>query len=374
MSFISIPEGKWMDISNKQQLLYKLIVRKMNSFNFKKAGILTLILIVISVASWEFYLRNKGYFISYDDGESLWSHNCGEVDQPSDQATVFIGSSRIKYDLDIPTWEKIAGENAVQLAMEGNSPRPVLTDLANNPNFKGKLIIDVTEGLFFSSSPGYNNQAGKNIEYSQKITPAEKASLKIDHLLESQLVFLDKNFFSFNALLKKLPVHDRPGIYGGPDFPWEFDRNTFKRQSYMSSSFVADTVLQNKVRNIWFACIRASGEPPASGTKLDSILLSVKTDCDKIKARGGQIIFVRTPSSGPFVAGEKKAFPREVYWDKLLTVTNCPGIHFEDYPAIAHFQCPEFSHLKPADAVVFTWNFINIIQEKGWFFPHKQSL
>lgn len=346
----------------------------MDSSRFKKAGILTLILLVVSVASWEFYLRNKGYSISYDDGGPLWSHNRGEVYQPSDQATVFIGSSRIKFDLDIPTWEKITGEKAVQLAMEGNSPLPVLTDLANDPNFKGKLIVDVTEGLFFSLSPGYNNQAGKNIEYSKKFTPAEKASLEIDHLLESQFVFLDKNALSLNAFLQKLPVHDRPAIYGGPDFPWQFNRNTFSRQSYMTSSFVTDTVLQNKVRNIWYACARVPGEPPASGGRLDSILLSVKTDCDKIKARGGQVIFVRTPSSGPFMAGENKAFPRQMYWDKLLTATNCSGIHFEDYNAIAHFQCPEFSHLKPSDAVVFTRNFIDIIQEKGWVFPHKQSL
>ena len=343
----------------------------MSASNFKKAGILTLLLILTSVASWEFYLRNKGYFISYDDGEALWSDKRAKVYQPFDQTTTFIGSSRIKFDLDIPTWEKVTGENAVQLAMEGNSPRPVLTDLANDPGFKGKLIVDVTEGLFFSSSPGYNNQAGKNIAFYKKFTPSERASVKIDYLLESQFVFLDKNFFSLNALLQELPVHDRPGIYGGPDFPWNFNRNTFDRQSYMSNRFVTDTILQNKVKNIWYNMGRAIREKPPTGALLDSILLSVKTDCDKIKARGGQVLFVRTPSSGPFIAGEKMGFPREKYWNMLLAVTNCPGIHFEDYPAIAHFQCPEFSHLKPTDAVLFTKNFINILQEKGWVFPNK---
>ena len=167
------------------------------------------------MASWELYLRNKGYFISYDDGEALWSDKRGKVSRPSDQATVFIGSSRIKFDLDIPTWEKITGENAVQLAMEGNSPRPVLTDLANDPNFKGKLIVDVTEGVFFSPSPGYNNQAGKNIDFYKKFTPSERASLKIDHLLESQLVFLDKNYFSLNALLRETACSRSPGNIWG---------------------------------------------------------------------------------------------------------------------------------------------------------------
>lgn len=339
--------------------------------NFKKAAILTLILVITSVASWELYLRNKGYSISYDDGGPLWSDKRVQVYQPPNQVTVFIGSSRIKFDLDMLTWENITGENVVQLSMEGNSPRPVLTDLANDPGFKGKLIVDVTEGLFFSSSPGYNNQAAKNIAYYKKFTPSEKASVKIDHLFESQLVFLDKNYFSLNAFLEKLPVHDRPGIYGGPDFPWEFDKNTFGRQSYMDDRFITDTSLQNKVRGIWGSMAKMIQEQPSKGA-IDSILLSVKTDVDKIKSRGGQVLFVRTPSSGPFWQGEQMAFPRDKYWDRLLTATNCPGIHFEDYPAIAHFQCPEFSHLKPQDAIVFTKNLIKILgEEKGWKFPKK---
>jgi hypothetical protein len=65
-------------------------------------------------------------------------------------------------------------------------------------------------------------------------------------------------------------------------------------------------------------------------------------------------------------------FPRTAYWDKLLAVTQCPGIHFKDYPAIANFICPEFSHLTPNDAVIFTKHFVNFLQEKGWRFSDKQ--
>ena len=43
-------------------------------------------------------------------------------------------------------------EKIIQLAIEGNSPLPVLEDLAADENFKGNLVVDVTEGLFFSSS------------------------------------------------------------------------------------------------------------------------------------------------------------------------------------------------------------------------------
>src|SRR5206468_220075 len=148
--------------------------------------------------------------------------------------------------------------------------------------------------------------------------------------------------------------------------PMDFGRITFDRQNKMTDRFLTDTNIQNKVKGLWDFYRKNTFEPPASGAKLDSILATVKTDVDKIKERGGQIIFVRSPSSGPFLMGEKMGYPREKYFDRILVATNCPGIYFGDYPPIAHFQCPEFSHLKPSDAIIYTKNLIQIFEEKGW--------
>ena len=244
-----------------------------------------------------------------------------------------------------------------------------MENLANDNNFKGKLIIDVTEGLFFSTSPNNSETPEKDIKYYKEQTPAQWAGFRINHLLESQLVFLDKDRLSLNAMLSNLRIPNRPGVFEFPIFPPDFGRVKYDRQEYMTKFFETDTNQQNQVRGIWDFFRKLSKDPPASGTKLDSIFTSVKSAIDKIKARGGQVIFVRTPSSGPYLMGEKKGFPREKYWDRLLTFTNCKGIHFEDYSAIAHFECPEFSHLKQSDAIVFTENFIKILQEeKGWKF------
>jgi len=80
---------------------------------------------------------------------------------------------------------------------------------------------------------------------------------------------------------------------------------------------------------------------------------------------------VRTPSSGPFLIGEAQGYPKDKYWNRLLEVTSCPGVHFQDYESMSHFQCPEFSHLTPADAVVFTKNLAGIMEQKGWKFQHS---
>ena len=341
----------------------------MNQNSMAKAGWLTLILVTVSVVSWELYVRNKGYDTSFDDGPPLWANKRAEVYKRADHNTVFIGSSRIKFDLDIPTWEAITGDHAIQLACVGSNPVPILEDLANDPKFKGKLVIDVTEILFFSQAPPNLSRPLENLKYYKEQTPAQLASFQINRVLESNLAFLDKERLSMNAMLDKIRPASRKGVFVFPLFADGFGRVKYDRQEYMTEAFVADTNQQNIVRGVWKFLMEISKEPPPSGGKLDTMFMNVKTAVDKIKARGGQVIFVRTPSSGPFLMGEKMGFPREKYWDQLLKTSGCAGIHFADYPLIDHFQCPEFSHLSMPDAILFTKEFIRILnQEKGWGF------
>lgn len=343
----------------------------MQSTHSVKAALLTLLIVIAFFALWEAYLRSKGMKITYDDGKELWSYQRSRVYAPSDKATVFIGSSRIKFDLDIPTWEKLTGEEAIQLAKEGTSPLPVLDNLAADEKFRGKLIVDVTEGLFFSDNPRNTSEPLSFVSYYKKQTPSEKASFLLDRGLESQLVFLDRGTYSLNSFLEKLELKNRPGVFSFPVFPAEFNRNDFNRQSYMLDGFVADTNLQKKVTNIWQYFASINKTPPASGKKLDSFFTVIKKDVDQIRARGGQVIFVRSPSSGPYWMGEQKGYPREKYWDRLLSLTHTQGVHFKDYPGMDHFVCPEWSHLSPKDAVVYTQHLVAALQEKGWTFSNK---
>lgn len=332
----------------------------------KKAALLATAIIVIVLIVWEISLRSQGVEISYDDGPPLWSHKRGMVYAPKDQTVVFIGSSRMKYDLDIPTWNQNTRRHAVQLAIEGSSPRRVLDDLANDPNFKGRLIIDATESLFFSG--GGDRRPNENIKYYHDQTPAQRVSFELNRVLESQFVFLDKDNFALNAQLDALEIPSRPGVFMMPIFPMDFQQNTFDRQMYMTDKFERDTNLQNRVSGIWvFFGKMAKSAPPMSDAELSAIFQSVKLAIDKIKARGGEVLFLRPPSSGPALMGEKIGFPREKYWDRLLAETGCPGIHYADYPALDHFVCPEDSHLTRADAAIFTQKIIQILeQEKGW--------
>src|SRR3954452_5363643 len=125
----------------------------MQKKNLLKAGVFALVLVALFIIIWEGYWRSKGFVATYNDDKALWANKRSDAFLPKDKATVFIGSSRIKFDLDVPTWESMTGEKAVQLSLVGTSPRLLLQDLANDKNFRGKLVVDVTEIIFFSEHP-----------------------------------------------------------------------------------------------------------------------------------------------------------------------------------------------------------------------------
>jgi hypothetical protein len=338
--------------------------------NILRAGALALFLSFVAILSWEIHLRHTVKQLAYDDNEALWADKRARVYEPADKATVFIGSSRIKYDLDIATWRAITGKDAIQLSNVGSSPRAVLTDLANDPDFKGNLVIDITEGLFFSERAPYNAITNKKIAYFHHRTPTQCFSFEVNHVLESQFFFLDQDNFSINAMMDNLPIPPRPGVFPGIYFPIGFTLADYDRQSVMTPEFVADTNQHNAVKGVWAYGMSQPFVPYSTG-KMDSIFNSVKMDVDKIKARGGQVLFVRTPSDGMYRITESKYYPRDAYWDRLLAMTGCKGIYYADYPATANLHCVEWSHLKPSDGVLYTKAFIQEMQEIGW--PSENS-
>ncbi len=137
----------------------------MQKNSFLKSAILAIFLCIMFLFFWEFNAQRKGLVKDFEDDSELWSNNRAKVYLPSNKAVVFIGSSRIRYDLDIPTWEKFTHLEAIQLGMTGSSPLPILHNLAEDPKFKGKLIMDVTEFLLFNAAPLHSDLIIKQKPY-----------------------------------------------------------------------------------------------------------------------------------------------------------------------------------------------------------------
>lgn len=345
----------------------------MKPANYTKAACLTVVLVLAFVVGWELYWRAQHYELSYNDDVNLWAATRKEIYESSPARPVLIGSSRIKFDLDLPTWERITGQKPIQLSLAGTSPRPVLTDLGNDPDFRGTVLIDVTEGLFFSPTGSFPEKAAnERVKAYPRWSLSEQVAFRINGLLESRLLFLDNELLTVSPLLKKLPIPNRPGFWGGPTFPDNMETVTPDRQTGMTAAFMADTAMQNRVKHTWLDIMDHSPKDPLPAPVLTQIMDETKRAVDQIRARGGQVLFVRTPSEGPVYEGEKRAFPRTQYWDRLLTHAHAPGIYFADYPALNGFHCPEWSHLSPADAIRFTDALLPVVRQKtGWPIPQR---
>jgi hypothetical protein len=80
----------------------------------------------------------------------------------------------------------------------------------------------------------------------------------------------------------------------------------------------------------------------------------VQAAVEKIRSRGGRTVFVRLPHSGGLKELEDRDTPRARTWDPILKITGAPGIYYSDFPELAGFSCPEWSHLSAGDSVEFT--------------------
>jgi len=176
------------------------------------------------------------------------------------------------------------------------------------------------------------------------------------------------------SLLNDLNITNRPGVNVSPATftPKEFGVVNFNRQTLLTPMFLADPKLQKKQKDFWTRGIKRA--TPIKGDTLHAFLEQTKKAIDKIKGRGGIVLFVRPPSDGPYVEMENRLYPRQKYWDFLLEYTNTPGIHYADYPGTANLICAEWSHLTLQDAATYTIQLVKILQEeKGWTFPKKPN-
>jgi hypothetical protein len=130
--------------------------------------------------------------------------------------------------------------------------------------------------------------------------------------------------------------------------------------------------LQDRVKNGWIALFTPppppSFVPPeAFGAKMNAAREQRFNDTiaaiQKLRARGGKVVFVRFPVSGELKQVEDKFTPRAKTWDPLLQASATPGIYFEDFPELASFECPEWSHLSAGDSVEFTKRLVPYLRQ-----------
>ena len=334
--------------------------------NLKSSLTVAILLGLGLLATWEWYWQSQGYQSELDDNKALWAINRAKVDHLSSKDVIILGSSRAHFDLQLNEWEEITGKRPIMLASDGTTPSPVFKDIVENTDFKGTVVIGVAPGLFFSAEgKGFMwNRAQVRIDYFYDQTYAQKANHLLSLPLERSFSFLNgsEEQWTDDIDLKTLVNSIHFGDRGGPP-PVPFNNFGFvdnDRNVTMFEKTKTDTAFANTIINAWR--VFSSGAPPAA---LEPMVGFYNKLITKLEARGGSVIFLRLPSSGSVRERELAHIPREKFWDVFLVEVNSPGYHFEDYPQLNQFTCPEESHLYTPDARILTKELLQImIQDK----------
>ena len=318
-------------------------------------------MLAVATAAWEIYCRSLGYLPSIDDSGDLWTEVRRQVEPES---FVIVGDSRPLFDLDLDELEKGLGKRPLQLAQPGSCAFPVLNDLINDQTFHGTILCSIVPALYFAPPDAFPmKESEKAVRRSHTQTYAQRASHDLGIYLDECFASVNQDDLTLSALLGQIPIRNRPNAHVPPPFPPYFASLNRERRARMIERCAMPGKLQDRVRYGWIPLF--TPPPPPSwipeekfGMMMKSAFEKRFTDTkalvDKLRARGGKIVFVRFPMNGELKAFENKKTPRAAIWDPLIKQTAVPGIYFEDYPELASFTCPEWSHLSAGDSVEFT--------------------
>jgi hypothetical protein len=320
----------------------------------------------IMLAGWELYWRAYGVAPSYRNSDGEWVMERRRIDAGEGGKTVLIGASRILFDTSLPVWEKITGQRPIQLALEGTSPVPIMENLAADPNFTGRLVVDVSPDIIFT---GFAYRASV-LPYLRDQTPSQRIGDWLSmRFIEPFFAFYDPDY-ALSTVVRRLPWPDRPGLHARISVRrlavHDEDRNT-----QMWDKVVTDPEYRALARRIWAQdfgdpadSVKAKADPAEAQKTIDTAIAKAVAAIATLRARGVRVLFVRPPSAGEYYAYELRAFPRAKTWDALLAATQAPGIHFEDYPELQGYDLPEWSHLSPSEAERFTAKLVPIVERE----------
>jgi len=326
-------------------------------------GITVVVVLVVVAATigWELYCRSIGYGPTLNDNEDLWTLRRRSV---TPESLVIIGDSRGWFDIDLDEMQRGLGKRPIQLASGGMCGFPVLQDLANDESFHGTIICSVVPKLFFAPPGTFPMERGeKAVKRFHNQTPAQRASQYLTFPLEEDVAFLKQDDLTLEALLRRLPIPNRPGAQVTPTFPPYFNTLDRERRARMIPQCEdPNGKLARQIQQIWLPLFQP---PPPSYVPLDVFMTQVKkaigqrfqditVAVQKIRARGGKVVFVGLPHSGGLKEIEDRDTPRAQTWDPLLQMTGAPGIYYSDFSDLAGFNCPEWSHLSAGDSVEFS--------------------
>jgi hypothetical protein len=322
------------------------------------------LILALLVGGWEAYWRAYGVKPDFANSYGLWAIQRRRIDNGEGTATVVVSDSRLFFDLQLPVWERLTGKRPIQLGFEGTSALTFLEDLAADPKFTGRVLVGVAPQVFFG---GFGGRAGA-LKYYRKESPSQRIGQWLSmHLIEPVFAFYDDDF-ALATVLKRQAWPQRPGRTWGMAVR-KLSVTAADRNTYMWDKVENDSDYRALMREVWLRDLAPSDDDPPPAKRQQNAMEQIERAAKAVhtlQAHGVKVLFVRSPSTGPYLEADNRMYPRKTTWDVLLARSGAPGIHFEDYPELQGLEQPEWSHLSHAAAVEYTASLYHIIERDFW--------
>ena len=331
-------------------------VRELPATRLTAIGWLVLALVVAATGAWEWRMRSLGLIAGdLDDSRESWAVERRRIATGDHDGVVILGGSRILFGTILGVWEELTGRRPVQLALPGMSGQRFLADIADRSEFAGLVVIDVTPEQFFREGPG-NPQFEGVLDTWDDVGPARRTGHLIGRFLQRRVAFLEDQY-TLTALIDQLEVPEREGVVGPYLRPWKLSEAYDDRQHVLWRQVERNERLRAHAIKVWMNLKR----PAPTDAEIGRICADTRKSVATIRARGGDVVFLRLPSTGAYYERERRKVPRARSWDRLMREAGTFGIHFEDYPEMQGLDLPELSHLSREDAARYTRAAVNVL-------------
>jgi hypothetical protein len=345
----ALPSGLRLTAADRPGIAQPVPERDIPKQPWRAMALAVTVLVLLLTSLWEWKMRTLE-LVPGDLGESYdrWAELRRQVDKRN-VPVVIVGDSRILFDTDLDRATQLIGVRPLQLAIAGGSGLPILEDIADDPHFKGLVIVGMAETAYFDLQlAGARPQ--KALALSRWESPSRRGSFLVHRVLSHGLAMLDDNY-QFSTLVFRLDHDWRPGVSDPREAVWKAQETGAGGQTWLWRRLEHDRRLSGHMHNVWLHFFPSQ---PLDGQTINAIAVRTKVAVDKIRARGGDVVFVRPPSAPDLRAIEDKHTPRARAWDTILADTHSNSVHIDDLPAVQNLTLPEGSHLSRACATVFT--------------------
>ncbi len=310
----------------------------------------------------ELFWRAQGHAPSINDSQSLWAQQRALINKNAGnpKTTVLVGASRIQLGFDTQVFrETYPDRPLVNLAIDGSPSAAVLRDLALDDDFKGLVIASVKADWFSRDKWGLSQGYVTRYHKDYKNSLDRQFNTAVTLWLQEHFVVFQHNL-GVRSLLKALINHELPDPFYLRTYP---DRSRAADYSKMHN------VNAHKEERVRRMRVIDQNEKPQSFDSWREDLKAVAGWVEAIQSRGGQVIFIRFPTSGEHWEIDERRYPRNEFWDQLSRLTAAPTLHFQDIDGMSDFELPDTSHLDAKDRAEFTRIVQSAVERAGLLSP-----